>query len=317
MNRTLGYGLMVVALTGGSASAFAAYSSSGNPPSSTHAATIPGYLGVDLRDISDEQSAALHQRDSRGAEIVLVDHDAPAGKAGLREHDIVLRINGQPIFTQDQARRILHDCAPTSSVILFISREGQLLTVTAHMSTREEVEREAWSRHLGNVNQNSQDPPPSEAASSSVTPSAGPAPAAGNFRAGNSFIGSILMNSSYTGAMLEQLSGQLAQFFGSSTGTGLLVRSVADNSPAAVAGLHAGDVVIRADGKPVATTSDWAKAVKGSHGHPLAVVVLRDKHEQTLSLTPDGKHRSSLEELIATPERTIVAHLNLNWVPHF
>ena len=69
------------------------------------------------------------------------------------------------------------------------------------------------------------------------------------------------------------------------------VRSVIDNSPAALAGMRAGDVVIRADSKPVATTNDWAKAVKNSHGHPLSITVMRDKKEQTLTLTPDGKKR--------------------------
>lgn len=316
MNRTLGYGLMFLALGSGLCcvrpAVAAAYSFA---PAGAHGAQTPGaYLGVDLRDLSDEQVAALHQRDSRGAEIVLVDHDAPAGKAGLREHDIVLRINGQPIANQDQARRILHDCAPFTSVVLFISRDGQLLTVSARMSTREEVERESWKRHVAAANpQQEPAPAPTEAGNGEVS-SPGPMPSGGPIR--NTFIGNILMNSSYTGAVLEQVSTQLAQFFGCPSGAGLLVRSVVDNSPAAVAGLHAGDVVIRANGKAVGSTGDWTKAVKGSHGHPFDVVVLRDKHEQTLTLTPEGKHRSSLEELFENPERTVIAHLNLNWLPH-
>ena len=125
----------------------------------------------------------------------------------------------------------------------------------------------------------------------------------------------MLTNSSYTGAMLEQVSTQLAEFFGCPSGSGLLVRSVVDNSPAALAGMHAGDVVVRANGKSVATTSDWSKAVKGSHGHPLSVIVLRDKREQTLTLTPDPKHRSCVEELFQAPERTVMAHLNFSWLP--
>jgi S1-C subfamily serine protease len=263
-----------------------------------------GYLGVDLRDITDDQAALLKQKDTRGAEIVLVDHDAPAGKAGLHEHDIILRINGQSIPSQDQARRILRDCPPSSSVTLFVSRSGQFMTITAHMSTRDEVERQAMLGHIP-VPEPS-DPPQSEAF---AAPSQQAAPSGSTPRLGNSFIGSILMTPSYTGAMLEQLSTQLAQFFGASSGTGLLVRSVAENSPAAQAGLHAGDVVTRANDRPVATTSDWMKAVKNSHGRPITVTVLRDKREQTLTLTPDGKKRSSLEELITAPEKTLVAHV--------
>ena len=50
-----------------------------------------GYFGVDCRDVADSS------RTPRGAEILHVDHDAPAGKAGLREHDVVLSMNGQPV----------------------------------------------------------------------------------------------------------------------------------------------------------------------------------------------------------------------------
>jgi S1-C subfamily serine protease len=133
---------------------------------------------------------------------------------------------------------------------------------------------------------------------------------------GNSFIGSMLMNPSYTGAMLEKMSSQLADFFGVPSGAGLLVRSVVANSPAALAGMRAGDVVVRANEKPVISTGDWAKAIKNSHGHPLAIVVLRDKKEQTLTLTPDGKKRSSLGGPIEDFDRAAVDHLGFSWMPH-
>jgi serine protease Do len=74
----------------------------------------------------------------------------------------------------------------------------------------------------------------------------------------------------------------------------LLVRSVDNNSPADEAGLKAGDVVVKINSVAVANGTDWTKTVHDNRGKPVPVVVLRDKHEQTLTLTPDGKKRSSL-----------------------
>lgn len=302
MNRTLTCAMMLAVAAAAALPAFA--SASPNPPQHTSQVQGPSYLGVDIRDITEDELATLKLKDTRGAEIVLVDHDAPAGKAGLREHDVVLQLNGHAITGQDQLRHMLHDCTAGRTVVLLISRDGQQMTVSAKTSTREEVEREAWAQH---VSTNDPQDPGGESTFISPFPASGAAP---TVRAGNSFIGSLLMNSTYTGAMLEQMSSQLAAYFGVTSGGGLLVRSVVENSPAAVAGMQAGDVVIRTDERPIATTNDWAKAIKNSHGHPLSVVILRDKKEHTLTLTPDPKHRSSLENLFVEPERTLMAYLN-------
>jgi serine protease Do len=324
MKRALGYGLVLLAAsTAATRTALAWGNGAEIGPGAggalyfvggTSAHGALGYLGVDLRDVPADQIAALKLKDARGAEVVLVDHDAPAGKAGLREHDIVLQLNGQAIDNGDQIRKLLHDCPPGKTITLLVSRDGQQMTITTQMTTQKEVERQAWEQHLtvpGSLDV------PSDSATSDF--SNGSPSSSSSVRGGNSFIGTMLMNPSYTGAILEKMSNQLADFFGVSSGAGLLVRSVVANSPAAVAGMRAGDVVIAADAKPVATTGDWAKAVKNSHGHALSIVVLRDKKQQTLTLTPDSKKRSSLEQLeqpIETFDHALVAHLGFPWMSH-
>jgi S1-C subfamily serine protease len=268
-----------------------------------------GYLGVDLRDVTADQLAALKLKDTRGAEIILVDHDAPAGKAGLREHDVVLQMNGQPIENQDQLRRLLHDSPPGKTLALVISRDGQPMTVTTQMSTHEEVDREALENRLTVPEPQV---PPSDSALSGNSADPSPIP---SVRDGDSFIGTMVMNPAYTGLYLEKMTTQLASFFGVPSGAGLLVCSVQPNSPAATAGMQAGDVVIRADKYAVITPNDWAKAIKNSHGQPLTVVVLRDKKQQTLTLTPDGRKRSSLEQPGDDSTRTDLAHLGMSWMP--
>ena len=41
------------------------------------------YLGVDIADVTTERLAALKLKEEHGAEVTMVDQDAPAGKAGL------------------------------------------------------------------------------------------------------------------------------------------------------------------------------------------------------------------------------------------
>jgi serine protease Do len=249
-----------------------------------------GYLGVDIRDVSDDQLGVLKLKESRGAEVIHVDHDGPAGKAGLQEHDVILQLNGQVIEGEDQLRRILRETPAGRTVTLVISRDGQQQTLTTQLENRLEVERKAWENRW-------RVPEPTEKETGGGGKTAAPGnsffSAATRAKSSN-FIGSLMLGSSYTGATVETLGPQLAEFFGS-PGAGVLVHSVDANSPAAQAGLRAGDVVVRANSVKMTNSGDWMKLVRENKGKPLAVVVLRDKKEQTLTLIPDGKKRSSVE----------------------
>src|ERR1700761_205334 len=62
----------------------------------------PGYLGVNLSEVSTDRMTALHLKDAHAAEVMYVDHDAPAGKSGLKVHDVILQFEGQPVVNADQ-----------------------------------------------------------------------------------------------------------------------------------------------------------------------------------------------------------------------
>jgi hypothetical protein len=90
---------------------------------------------------------------------------------------------------------------------------------------------------------------------------------------------------SVSGATLESLTPQLGDFFGVKNGEGMLVRSVRKGSPAESAGLRAGDVVVRVGEQRVTDRSDWTEALRNNKNGKVPVVIVRDKKEQTLSLS--------------------------------
>jgi S1-C subfamily serine protease len=261
---------------------------------------------VDLKDISDDQVSVLKLKDSHGAEITRVDHDGPAGKMGLRERDVVIQMNGVTIEGEDHIRRMLSATAPGQKITLLISRDGQQLTVSAPMADRVDLEHRTWVEHV--VPQAPANALPSDEASvaGSVAQPGSGAPAS---KYGKSFLGSLLTTPTYTGVVLERVGAQLAMYFGVPNGAGLLVRNVENNSPAAMAGLRAGDVVFKVDSKNVGSMSDWTKVIKEAKGRPVQVVVQRDRAQVTMMLTPDTKKHSELEMPDGQPQKGFFARL--------
>src|ERR1700742_3725678 len=107
-----------------------------------------GYLGIDIHDIDSDRALALKLKDAHGAEIVTVDHDAPANKAGLKVHDVVLEMNGQQVDNAEQLRRLLKETPAGRSISFLISRDGQQQTISAEMGDRAQVEAKAWKQHF-------------------------------------------------------------------------------------------------------------------------------------------------------------------------
>ncbi len=106
------------------------------------------YLGIDIRDVDNNRAAALKLKDPTGAEIINVDHDAPAAKAGLRVHDVILQMNGQPVAGEEQLRRMLHETPAGRTITLLISREGRQQTLSVQLADRATIEQDAWSQRM-------------------------------------------------------------------------------------------------------------------------------------------------------------------------
>jgi serine protease Do len=233
------------------------------------------YLGVDIADVTSERLGELKLKEEHGAEITMVDQDAPAGKAGLKEHDVILTVNGATVESAAQLRRMIRETPSGRIVALGISRDGQPLTIKVQLA-----DRRSFAVRSNDQTFNFKMPS---------------LPAMPDFDVPVSVV--IVHSSLRSGLMVENMTPQLGEFFGVKNGHGVLVRSVEKGSRADKSGFRAGDVIVKVNDQPVHDTSDFTHALRGHSGGPAAVTVMREKKEQTLTLTlPERKDSGRLLE---------------------
>ena len=94
----------------------------------------------------------------------------------------------------------------------------------------------------------------------------------------------------WLGAKLESVTRELADAIGLPRVAGALVSRVTDGSPAADAGLQAGDVVTKLASVPVKNVYDYTYALgELKAGEEVEVVLRRDGHEVRLKITPEKR----------------------------
>lgn len=186
-----------------------------------HGEVKRGLLGVNIKDLDRVTAEALGLEKTQG---VLIDGVRPGGaadKAGVKQGDVVLEVEGKPVRDTVELKSLIGETPPGTRVDLLVARgeEQRHIPVVLDQLTAEALARtnapeatgEGWGDRLGLVVQN-------------LTP-------------------------------------QIAEHFGYEGQSGVVVRGVRPRSPAARRGLKAGDLIQEVNQRPVGNTEEYAQAL--------------------------------------------------------
>ncbi|NOZ60583.1 MAG: Do family serine endopeptidase [Calditrichaeota bacterium] len=97
---------------------------------------VRGYLGVIIQPVDEDMAEAFGLKSGKGALISSVQKGTPAEKAGLKERDIVVAIDGHPVKDNTELQLKVADYEPGTTVKLKVFRDGKYLTVPVKLGQR-------------------------------------------------------------------------------------------------------------------------------------------------------------------------------------
>jgi serine protease Do len=202
-----------------------------------------GWLGVSIQEMTPTLAKGLGFDGSKGALVAQVTEGSPAAKAGLRQGDVIVELDGHAVIRTEDLPRLVAGLPAGRQVPIKVRREGKTLTLSATIAKLEDRESDV------------------AAAQADGKPA--------------------------LGVTVAPITPEVAQAMSLPAGTkGVLVRDVRNGSPAAEAGLQAGDVIVQADRRPITSVEDLREAVdKRAKDKPFMLLVRRDGNDRYVAVT--------------------------------
>jgi membrane-associated protease RseP (regulator of RpoE activity) len=238
------------------------------------------WLGLRLEDVTAEKLKELKLAGEYGVIVKDVEEESPAAKAGVAKGDVILEFAGEKVRSAAHLRRLVRETPAGRSVTLLVSRAGQTKTLSAKLEAR-----------------------PGGAFPMPAMPPLPEMPAMPDIDIPEfNFVWHA--RGAQLGISADELTPQLAQYFGVKQGKGILVREVVVGSAAEKAGLKAGDVIVQVDGKDVDTVGKLRRALAGEkeaqEARKATLTIVRDKREQTLTVELEPQERMGPRRLTHT-----------------
>tara|TARA_Y100000768_G_scaffold304853_1_gene238735 strand:+ start:27 stop:1361 length:1335 start_codon:yes stop_codon:yes gene_type:complete len=95
-----------------------------------------GFLGVSMSPVDDVMARALGMKDIKGALVISVVDDSAADIAGIKEQDVILKVDGKISEDPSKLKLLISSKHPGDKANLLILREGKQKSITVTLTAR-------------------------------------------------------------------------------------------------------------------------------------------------------------------------------------
>jgi serine protease Do len=206
-----------------------------------------GYLGISINPVGEDLADAVGLEKNRGEFVARVVAGEGADKAGLKEGDIVLKVDGRDVTPEATLSYIVANIKPGTRIPLDILREGKPMRLNAVVGTRPPEEKLAQSNFNPEENK--------EFDKDTDTPDA-----------------KVIRDA--IGLSVIPIDAEIARQLGMGADTKGVVIDVPGQGTAAQAGLRRGDVIVSATYQPVSTPAALATAIRSAKSAGRGAILL-------------------------------------------
>jgi serine protease Do len=197
-----------------------------------HGKVVRAEIGAHIQGVTPPLAQQFGLPKAEGAIILDTLPGGPAAKAGLKQGDVILGMNGTEYPDYSELRNAISMQEPGSTVTLQVMRDGKPMQVKVTLDTLQPEQAAANDEEGGNDN--------------------------GNQGEGNNWQSSGAMS----GVSVQNLTPAIAKQMNLGADTqGVLINQIDDNSDAAGAGLDRGDVITSVNRQPVHNVQEYRQAL--------------------------------------------------------
>jgi serine protease Do len=209
---------------------------------------VRGWLGVMIQDVTKDLAESFGLKEAKGALIGQVVDGTPAAKAGLKQGDVIISMGGKPVQDAAGLRNRVALTAPGTDLDFVVIREKQTKFVKVKIGEQPKDMLD------GGAEEPAEKPEEEDATAKKF------------------------------GFSVQELTPELAGRLGYRKGAGVVVAAVVPGSIAAEAGLKAGDLIERANRRPVRSVREFRRTLAGNGKKSLLLLVRSGEHTRYVAL---------------------------------